>query len=175
MYQQVPYPLIESETYINEKHSIFIWNAIIQSIGLYDDLSEFKQNMLEDFNQAKRRYSPEEKINWFRQALLRSKSLEDFYTNVSQLRGYDLPYSKCLSIWKNRGAEWKHDEELLPVPGQNWNLELPQGVSLELVYIAPGSFQMGANDGNNNEQAPCDLKRGLLAGKSEVTQAQWQG
>ena len=63
--------------------------------------------------------------------------------------------------------------QVLPVPGQDWTV--PE-VRLELVCVAPGSFQMGANDGPANEAPahPVRLSRGYWIGKYEVTQAEYE-
>lgn len=49
-------------------------------------------------------------------------------------------------------------------------------LALVLAPIAPGTFQMGSNDGENDERpvTRVTLTRGFWLGKTEVTQAQWQ-
>ncbi len=57
-------------------------------------------------------------------------------------------------------------------------VSLPGGVSMELVYIPPGTFQMGSPTGergrrSNESLHDVTLTRGYFIGKHEVTQAQW--
>lgn len=49
-------------------------------------------------------------------------------------------------------------------------------LGMELVWIPPGSFMMGSNNGNADEKPVHRVKisKGFYIGKSEVTQAQWQ-
>jgi formylglycine-generating enzyme required for sulfatase activity len=53
---------------------------------------------------------------------------------------------------------------------------LAGNVPLEMVWIEPGSFTMGALGGSGDEQPahPVTITRGFWLGKYEVTQAQWQ-
>jgi formylglycine-generating enzyme required for sulfatase activity len=53
---------------------------------------------------------------------------------------------------------------------------LAGNVPLEMIWIEPGSFTMGALGGSADEQPahPVTLTRGYWLGKYEVTQAQWQ-
>ena len=52
---------------------------------------------------------------------------------------------------------------------------LPGGVRMEMVYVAPGSFQMGSENGEDNEKPvhKVTLTEGYWIGKYPVTQAQW--
>jgi TPR repeat protein len=61
----------------------------------------------------------------------------------------------------------------LPVAGPAWTV--PQ-LGLELVWVAPGSFQMGSNDGSDDEKPvhAVRISRGFLIGKYEVTQAEYE-
>ena len=63
--------------------------------------------------------------------------------------------------------------------GDSRVIELGDGVRLELVWIAPGSFLMGSPDseegrGRGEEQRRVTLSKGFWIGKYEVTQQQWQ-
>ena len=53
---------------------------------------------------------------------------------------------------------------------------LPGGVSLEMVWIAPGTFQMGSSQGDSDERPVHEvtIRQGFYLGKYEVTQAQWE-
>jgi formylglycine-generating enzyme required for sulfatase activity len=49
-------------------------------------------------------------------------------------------------------------------------------VGMEFIWIPPGSFLMGAENGNNNKATghQVTIREGFYMGKYEVTQAQWQ-
>ena len=53
---------------------------------------------------------------------------------------------------------------------------LPGGVSLEMVRIEPGTFQMGSSQGGSAERPVHEvtIRQGFYLGKYEVTQAQWE-
>ena len=55
-------------------------------------------------------------------------------------------------------------------------LDLGGGVTMELIYVAPGSFMMGRNGGNSNSSPAhkVTLTKGYWLGKYEVTQRQWK-
>jgi len=64
-----------------------------------------------------------------------------------------------------------------PEPGRDWSLSLPgSGGALTMKWIAPGSFQMGSNDGASDEKPVhgVTLTKGYHLGATEVTQAQWE-
>jgi len=64
-----------------------------------------------------------------------------------------------------------------PEPGRDWSLSLPgSGGTLTMKWIAPGSFQMGSNDGASDEKPVhgVTLTKGYHLGATEVTQAQWE-
>jgi len=63
-----------------------------------------------------------------------------------------------------------------PVAGRDWVLPLPNGGSIRMKWIAPGSFQMGSNDGDSNEKPVhrVTLSEGYHLGATEVTQGQWE-
>jgi formylglycine-generating enzyme required for sulfatase activity/predicted Ser/Thr protein kinase len=60
-----------------------------------------------------------------------------------------------------------------PTPGQPWTVP---DLRLELVWVEPGSFQMGSNDGEPREKPvhAVRLSRGFWLGKYEVTQAEYE-
>lgn len=53
---------------------------------------------------------------------------------------------------------------------------MKNGSGMEFAYVPPGSFQMGASNGDQNEQPvhQVTFARGFFIGRYEVTQAQWQ-
>ena len=66
-----------------------------------------------------------------------------------------------------------------PKPGEEWTVELDNGVNLEMVWISAGSFEMGSpsneEDRDSDEtQHRVTLTKGYWLGKTEVTQDQWQ-
>ncbi len=61
-----------------------------------------------------------------------------------------------------------------PTCGETKIFTLPGGVRMEMVYVAPGSFQMGSSSGNEDETPHrVRLTKGYWIGKYPVTQAQW--
>ena len=76
---------------------------------------------------------------------------------------------------KSSGASGKSDEES---GGETKIFTLPGGVRMEMVYVAPGSFQMGSENGEDvsKDEKPVHkvtLTKGYWIGKYPVTQAQW--
>jgi len=63
-----------------------------------------------------------------------------------------------------------------PEVGDTKTLDLPKGVKLELVWIPPGEFMMGSNDGRDEEKPVHRVKltKGFWMGKYEVTQEQYK-
>lgn len=55
------------------------------------------------------------------------------------------------------------------------NMTIP-GLNMQFVYVAPGSFQMGSNDGENDEKPAhsVTISNGYWIGKYEVTQSEYQ-
>ena len=71
------------------------------------------------------------------------------------------------------------EEVLLPKIGENWTVQLPKDTILEMVYIPPGTFEMGnpVNNGDklfDEKQHKVTLTKGFWIGKYEVTQKQWK-
>ncbi|MCK6466388.1 MAG: formylglycine-generating enzyme family protein [Phycisphaerae bacterium] len=60
--------------------------------------------------------------------------------------------------------------------GRTLTLDLGGGVTMELVRIEAGSFQMGSNDGDSDEKPMRSVRisKPFYLGKTEVTQAQWK-
>jgi formylglycine-generating enzyme required for sulfatase activity len=63
-----------------------------------------------------------------------------------------------------------------PNVGDTKTLDLPGGVKLEMVWIPPGEFIMGSNDGLEGEKPVHKVKisQGFWMGKYEVTQEQYE-
>ncbi len=62
-------------------------------------------------------------------------------------------------------------------PGEDWTATLPGGVKLEMVWVEPGTFMMGSNNGSSDEQPvhQVTLTKGYWIGKYPFTQEQWRG
>lgn len=60
--------------------------------------------------------------------------------------------------------------------GDVHTISLPGGAKMDLVWVAPGSFQKDIGKGSGNEKTTrkVTLAKGYWIGKSEVTQAQWK-
>ncbi len=80
------------------------------------------------------------------------------------------------------GIEASVSRDILPKDakhGQEAVLALPGGATMEMIYVAPGSFTMGSptsEKGRNDDETRhrVTLTKGFWLGKYEVTQAQWQ-
>lgn len=67
----------------------------------------------------------------------------------------------------------------VPTAGTMKTLTLPGGTTMEMIYVAPGSFMMGSpesEDGrfDNEMRHHVTLTKGFWLGKYEVTQRQWE-
>ena len=67
-------------------------------------------------------------------------------------------------------------ERCLVAEKVDFSFDLKNGVKLEMVSIAPGTFRMGSNGGDNDEKPvyQVTLTQAYYLGKYEVTQAQWR-
>jgi formylglycine-generating enzyme required for sulfatase activity/serine/threonine protein kinase len=108
-----------------------------------------------------------------------------------RLANDELRGGEGVQVWLDERESTRHAVRLEPLPvpmeqtrgpaaGQDAELELPGGVKLELVWIAPGEFVMGsaANEaGRYNDEGPqtrVRLTKGYWLGTMPVTQEQWQ-
>lgn len=76
-------------------------------------------------------------------------------------------------------TKWQSQEIVAQVQEMTRVVQLPGNVTMELVYISPGSFLMGspvneAKRGWDETQHEVELTDGFWLGKYEVTQEQWQ-
>ncbi len=71
-----------------------------------------------------------------------------------------------ITLEKRRGLE----------EGRKWVADLGSGVTMEFMPIAPGSFQMGSNNGGSAEKPvhQVTISKPFWMAKTEVTQAQYQ-
>ena len=58
--------------------------------------------------------------------------------------------------------------------GDEATFPLPAGPSLEMVWIEPGTFQMGSEKGHESPVHEVEISNGFWLGTYEVTQEQWQ-
>lgn len=60
--------------------------------------------------------------------------------------------------------------------GETKTITLPGGVQMEMAWCPAGTFMMGSNDGDDDEQPlhKVTLTKGFWMAKTEVTQAQWK-
>ena len=80
---------------------------------------------------------------------------------------------------RNEPNEPKGDFGVGTKTGETKTITLPGGATMEMIYVAPGSFMMGSpssEDGRNDDekQHRVTLTKGFWLGKYEVTQKQWQ-
>ena len=66
--------------------------------------------------------------------------------------------------------------EVEPSLGDEWAFSLPGGGEMAFVWIEPGVFQMGSDNGSSNERPvhEVEISRGFWLGKYEVTQGEWE-
>jgi formylglycine-generating enzyme required for sulfatase activity len=64
----------------------------------------------------------------------------------------------------------------LPKTGTVKSITLPGGVTMEMIYCAPGEFMMGSDNGDADEKPRHKVKltKGFWLGKFQVTQKQWR-
>ena len=79
---------------------------------------------------------------------------------------------------KHLREEGKKAEELrlfeMAKQGKDWTATLPGGVKLELVWVEPGTFIMGASEESFDEQPhEVTLSKGYWIGRYPITQEQW--
>ena len=60
-------------------------------------------------------------------------------------------------------------------PWEEETFELPRegDAEITMVWIEPGTFEMGADSGDNSPQHPVEISKGFWLGMHEVTQGQW--
>lgn len=68
---------------------------------------------------------------------------------------------------------WKWERFMAPKESQPWTVP---GLSLDLVFIRPGTFTMGSDNGSDNEKplTVVTLTRGFWLGSTEATQGLWE-
>lgn len=96
-----------------------------------------------------------------------------------------------IAIWQSQGGQTQSadagNSNQTPVTEPSVAVDQPglaatpggtrKAPEIELVFVRPGTFSMGGDDGRNPESLPVHevtFRRGFYMGKYEVTQAQWQ-
>jgi formylglycine-generating enzyme required for sulfatase activity len=84
--------------------------------------------------------------------------------------------SVCVLAALSACASLKPDGKAGPRPGDTKRLDLGRGVKVKLVWIPPGEFLMGSNNGDGDEKPVRRVKltKGFWMGKYEVTQKQYE-
>jgi formylglycine-generating enzyme required for sulfatase activity len=117
-------------------------------------------------------------------------AVQDFEENIKKDDALD-DYKKVIDILKNLEGNNKEDlNKIIPdveeklrierggaVPGENWKTDLGNGVELEMVWVEPGSFEMGSNDDDSFDSEKTkhkvNITKGYWIGKYLLTQEQW--
>jgi|LSQX01.3.fsa_nt_gb formylglycine-generating enzyme required for sulfatase activity len=88
---------------------------------------------------------------------------------LKEIEASNAPLSAPLSRFETNTSKGKED------PSLGFDARIPD-MNLELVWIDPGQFEMGSNDGNDNEKPVhrVNITHGYWLGKTEITQAQWR-
>ncbi len=92
--------------------------------------------------------------------------------NLDESDGWDEDSVPAVDVETNKPAAYNSGEDS---GGDTKIFTLPGGVRMEMVYVAPGSFQMGSENGGDDEKPvhKVTLTKGYWIGKYPVTQAQW--
>ena len=88
---------------------------------------------------------------------------------LHQLRGEPLEQAR-------RQEKKKIFEYKAAKTGDTMTITLPGGARMEMIYVSPGSFMMGSENGHDDEKPVhrVTITKGFWLGKYEVTQAQWK-
>ena len=87
-----------------------------------------------------------------------------------------------LVLWACGGEESPTSGDWGGTTGDEQRFSLPNGAEMKMVWIEPGTFQMGSPDsegpdGRSDSEGPVhevEISRGFWLGKYEVTQGQWE-
>ncbi len=92
--------------------------------------------------------------------------------DLDESNGWDEDSVPAVDVETNKPAAYNSGEDS---GGETKVFTLPGGVRMEMVYVAPGSFQMGSENGEDDEKPvhKVTLTKGYWIGKYPVTQAQW--
>ena len=105
-------------------------------------------------------------------ANLDGSQIEDVVTGISGLRG--------LALDLERRTDSGDFTPKAPMTGDEQVFTLSGGTSVEMVWIEPGTFDMGSpssEEGRHNNEGPVHsvrISEGFYLGKYEVTQGQWE-
>ncbi|MFA6714394.1 MAG: SUMF1/EgtB/PvdO family nonheme iron enzyme [Victivallaceae bacterium] len=100
------------------------------------------------------------------------KTVSDFMES-SHYRYVNDSAKKRLTEFKNQAENHLKILYSGPLDGQPWTIP---DFGMELVYVAPGSFMMGSNDGKSYEKPVhrVTISKGYCIGKYEVTQSEYR-
>lgn len=142
--------------------------------------AEIKKNLLEN---AKKNFYIAQNMDQDQNISKEDKAKAwDCYLKDNRASGYEITRAEDRMIfWKN----FKAIPQSTPVPqikvkdftasGANYAEDLGNGIKLEMIWIPGGSFDMGSNDGDNDEKP---LHRvtldGFWMGKFEITNEQYR-
>ena len=96
---------------------------------------------------------------------------------MSRCRLFAWPLMAFLAFFTGCGED---DSPTGPASGTPLAVDLAPGVSLEMVWIAPGTFQMGSPESEAGREAVegprhrVRIRDGFYLGRYEITQAQWE-
>lgn len=124
------------------------------------------------------------RLESIKKQLVAEANIEDALAVVEEIKKAKEKYASTKSLIKKRVAQHSSSPAsslaLVPQPGQEMAIDLGKGIKLEMVWIPPGSFQMGSPDdeeGRKEDEGPVHkvtISKGFWMGKYEVTQEQYQ-
>ena len=111
----------------------------------------------------------------YKAALGEGQPLSIVEKGIAEMHIKEIEDAESLEV-KNVGGMSAGLRGLAEKSGTMKTLKLPGGVEMEMIYVAPGEFLMGRNNGNEVERPVHKVKltKGFWLGKYEVTQEQWQ-
>ncbi len=100
------------------------------------------------------------------------KTLEAFVSS-SHYAYLDSDAKAKIANLKNQAESYLKTLYIGPLKGKDWTMP---GLGMKFAYVAPGSFQMGSNNGDSDEKPVhrVTISRGYWIGKYEVTQSEYQ-
>lgn len=103
---------------------------------------------------------------------VRNAGMEDRYCPMVGLR------ICCPRITSDDAASVSNINELPnnPKHGENISISLSDQTEMELIYLKPGTFVMGTDNGREDERPAheVEISKGFWIGKTEVTQKEWR-
>ena len=140
---------------------IYYWNAGYRL--------EFMQEIVDNFNAKQDEYTAYLDFNSDATTITSTLSLGEDNT-------YDLYFTMLNNMMYKPDFITLDDVLTLKPDGEDKTISLSDEVSMEMVWVKAGTFEMSAQDGQNaDDEVPhsVTLKRNFYIGRTEVTQAQW--